>query len=229
MVIDYKRDIEPNQLFNQKKFWHQAVGHKLREVERFFATEPESFFRHYGNNLDKSSYFSLNLGATRFSFENNLIHELKFFDANSPIIRIPGSFRSPYGGERYQLSAVEDLASARLRNCLGKVCQDVRLWKFSETEREMRIDRAEGLWTPALAEEYEAEIRQEGEKLTGSGISYLLSNGEEIIYCCNFYDDDLGDRLLFIEDLNSEYIHSCYSLKENKYIVKHLERTYSYN
>ena len=112
---------------------------------------------------------------------------------------------------------------------MGKVCQDVRLWKFSETERDMRIDRAEGIWTPTLAQEYEAEIREEGEKLTDSGISYLLSNGEEIIYCCNLYDDDLCDRLLFVEDLNLEYVHSCYSLKENKYVIEPPVKIHSYS
>ena len=101
--------------------------------------------------------------------------------------------------------------------------------KFSETERFIRIYKAEGIWTPALAEEYEAEIQEEGEELTDSGISYLLSNGEEIIYCCNFYDDRLCDRLLFVEDLKKEYIHSCYSLKENQYTIEPSARTYLYS
>ena len=61
----------------------------------------------------------------------------------------------------------------------------------------MRIDKAEGIWTPELAQEYSAEIKEEGEELTDSGISYLLANGEEIIYCCNFYDDRLCDRSVY--------------------------------
>ena len=219
MTIDYKKDIFPNQLSNQTEFLAQAIGRQLWEIERFFNSNPQSFFEYY-NNKDRESYFSLNLGTTRFCFEGNLVHELQFFSANSPIIKILVSFSSPYGGERYKLSQSGNLASIRLRNCLGKVCRDVRLWKFSETERFMRIDKAEGIWTPKLAQEYEAEIREEGEELTDSGISYLLANGEEIIYCCNFYDDRLSDRLLLVEQINLELVHSCYSLKQDRYLIK---------
>ena len=110
------------------------------------------------------AYFKMNLLSQSYSKHFYLlhkwdapVHELQFFSANSPIIRIPVSFSSPYGGERYQLSQSDNLASIRLRNCLGNVCRDVRLWKFSETERFIRIDKAEGIWTPELAREYSAQ------------------------------------------------------------------------
>lgn len=73
------------------------------------------------------------------------------------------------------------------------------------------------------------EIRQEGEELTDSGISYLLSNGEEIIYCCNFYDDRLCDRLLLVEQINVELAHSCYSLVQDKYIIEPQVKIHLYN
>ena len=46
-MIDYKKDIEPNKLSNQKEFLKAAIGRKLLEVERFFGVSPEQLLETY--------------------------------------------------------------------------------------------------------------------------------------------------------------------------------------
>ncbi|HAG81740.1 MAG TPA: hypothetical protein DCL61_11365 [Cyanobacteria bacterium UBA12227] len=124
------------------------------------------------------------------------------------------------------MSGIHQSDTPRLKNCLGQVCEDVRIWTYSESEADRRDSEREkerGYFTPEEFEEeiqaLEKQIARRGEEITDSGISYLLSNDEEIIYCCNLYDGYLSDRLLFVQDLHQEYIHSCFSLGQDKYII----------
>lgn len=237
-MIEYEKDIEPNKLSKQKDFLRMVIGRKILEIERFFVTRPEELLedcKRLNQKFDYGDYFSLNLGATQFWFEGNFNQTFRFYSGGAPIIRFPGVYPD-IDDRKYPLSKMEHLASSRLKNCLGQVCQDVRIWTYSESEETKRClekEKAGGWLTGEQLEqdikELEEEIQQWGEHITESGISYLLSNGEEIIYCCNFYDRDLGDRLLFIQDFNLEYVHSCFSLGENKYIIEPKKFKFSSN
>jgi hypothetical protein len=215
-MLNYQKDIESNKLSKQKLFLRTAIGKKLTEIERFFSIQPEDFWG-YHNELSsqKFNYFYLNPGATQFWFDDSCNYTFQYYSANAPIIRFPEIYPKDIYSV-YKLSQTEELASPKLKNCLGELCEDVRIWSFSETEREIRIEKAEGYWNSDSEKEYqEKEI-----EITESGISFLLSNGEEIIYCCNFYDDTLSDSLLFVEDINKDYVFSCFSLKENIYTIQ---------
>jgi hypothetical protein len=215
-MLDYQTDIEANKLFNQVPSLKVAIGKKLTEIKRFFSIEPEDFWKdHNDPTKQKHLYFSLNPGATQFWFNNTALHTFKYYSANAPIILFPGIYPKDVYSV-YELSHIDELASPELKKCLNEFCIDVRIWNFSETQHEIRIEKSEGYWNSALAKEYE----EKQEEVTASGISYLLSNGEELIYCCNFYDDTLCDRLLFIEDIQQEYVYSCFSLEEDKYIIQ---------
>jgi hypothetical protein len=238
-MIDYKKDIEPNKLSNQKEFLKAAIGRKLLEVERFFGVSPEQLLETYqelNEKCDYSDYFSFNLGTTQFWFEGNFNQTFRFYSGGAPIIRFPGVYPDIDYPKKYQLSKMEHLTSSRLRNCLGQVCQDVRIWQFSESEQTKRSfqKQKEAGWLTAEEleqdiKELEEEIQLRGQEITDSGVSYVLSNGEEIIYCCNFYDSDLSDRLLFVEDLKPEYVYSCFSLGENNYTIQPKKFNFSYN
>jgi hypothetical protein len=150
-----------------------------------------------------------------FWFDKTLSHSFSFYSANTPILISPQPFYRIDSRIKYQLSQAEGLSLAMLRDCLGKTCTDVRIWTYSETEHEIRLEKSEEIWTYELSGKHDAK----GMEITDSGVSYCLSNGVEIIYCCNFYDDDLSDRLLLIEDIDESYVYSCYSLLQDKYIV----------
>ncbi|HAG81074.1 MAG TPA: hypothetical protein DCL61_07845 [Cyanobacteria bacterium UBA12227] len=225
-MVDYEKDIKPNKLSNQKDFLQTAMDRKLLEIERFFVTPIESFLERGKKECrQRCDYFCLNLGETQFWFEPHLNQTFRFYSANAPIIRFPEIYDGWYDN-KYQLSQIKNLASERLKKCLGKVCEDVRIWTYSESEfsrRNLEREKERGYFTPEEFEEeiqaLEEEIERRGEEITDSGISYLLSNGEEIIYCCNLYDGNLCDRLLFVQDLHQDYIHSCFSLGQDKYII----------
>jgi hypothetical protein len=214
-MLNYQTDIEPNKLFNQIPHLKSAIGKQLTEIERFFATDPENFSKYDNIKNQRYLYFSLNSGATQFCFDNILYHAFRYYSANAPIILFPGKYPKDIYSI-YKLSKINDLGLPKLKNCLNEFCEDVRIWNFSETEYEIRIEKKEGYWNIDLEKEY----NEKPDEITASGISYLLSNGDEIIYCCNLYDDQLVDRLLLIDDINSDYVHSCFSLKEDRYILK---------
>jgi hypothetical protein len=225
-MLNYQRDIEPNKLFNQASFLKTAIGKRLTEIERFFSMEPKDFWN-YHNELSnqKYLYFSLNPGATQFWFDNTSHYAFRYYSANAPIILFPGIYPKDVLS-KYKLSQIdEELASSKLKNCLGEYCKDVRIWNFSETEREIRIEKAEGYWNKDLEKEYQ----EKEDEVIASGVSYLLSNGEEIIYCCNFYDDTLSDSLLLIKDIQQKYVHSCFSLGEGEYIIQSMSRFASHS
>ncbi|HAG81075.1 MAG TPA: hypothetical protein DCL61_07850, partial [Cyanobacteria bacterium UBA12227] len=211
-MTDYRKDIEPNKLSNQKDFLPTAIGRKILEIERFFATPIESFLEQgKKKNYQESDYFSLHLGISQFGFEEGLVHTFRYYSANAPIIRFPEIYDGSYH-DKYQLSQIKNLASERLKNCLGKVCEDVRIWTYSQSEfsrRNLEREKERGYFTPEEFEQeiqaLEEEIERRGEWITDSGISYLLSHGEEIIYCSNLYDGEC-DRLLFVQDLHQEYV-----------------------
>jgi hypothetical protein len=212
--MTYKTQIEPNKPRNKKEFLSLAIGKKITEIERFFVTRPDEFIEE-NNECRKDRYFSLCHGASQFWFDKTLTHSFIFYSASTPILIYPQLFYEIDSRIKYQLSRAEDLSSPKLRDCLGETCIDVRIWTYSETEHEIRSEKDEGSWTHELAKEYD----KKNVEITESGISYYLSNGVEIIYCCNLYDDDLSDRLLFVEDINQSYVYACYSLLQDKYIV----------
>jgi hypothetical protein len=215
-MLDYENDIEPNKLFNQVHFLKTAIGQKLTDIERFFAMDPEVFWEYHVELREQTDkYFSLNPGTTQFWFNYNSNHTFRYYSANAPIIRFPGVYPKDIYSV-YRLSIVSELASLKLKDCLGELCEDVRIWNFSETSHKVRIRTSKY----DLDDELEKDNIEIPDEITPSGISYLLSNGQEIIYSCNFYDDTLSDNLLFVKDIHQDYVDSCFSLKEDKYILK---------
>ena len=199
-MMDYKTQIEPNKPRNKIKYLGLAIGKKLTEIERFFVTNPKEFIEDNINIYSKEQYFSLSHGASQFWFENALVHSFSFYSADAPILVLDQALYTVDSRIKYQLSKSEDLSLSILRDCLGRSCVDVRIWTYSETEHENRIEKAEVGWINKLDDEHKKKL-----EITDSGVSYCFSNGVEIVYCCNLYDDDLSDRLLLVEDINQSY------------------------
>ena len=94
--------------------------------------------------------------------------------------------------QSYRLSSSERIASELLKECLGQVCKDVRIWRLKE------------------------EI--ESEEAKSAGISYLLSNGQELFYCIYLHSDLDSGYLLLEGDIQREKVASCFSLLLGEYI-----------
>lgn len=138
-----------------------------------------SYFLKY-SSFQEVEFFSYNSGAVQRCFEDNLTHPLAVYGEQLSIVLLPETLSSDSFTRRYQLSEI-NLVPKALRDCLGKVYKDVRIWT---------------LW-----EEFESEEAKE------VAISYLLSNGNELFYSIYLHDDLDSDYLLVGQDVPREKVN----------------------
>lgn len=174
----------------QKESLAKAIGKRLIEVERFFEMDISSFLKY--TSFKKADFFSCNTGAVQMYFEDRLTHALAVYGEQLSIVLLPETLTSDGFAQSYRLSEMEQMAPVLLKNCLGNVCQDVRIW--------------------TLREEFESEEAKE------AAISYLLSNGQELFYCIYIHDNLDSDYLLLKQDIHKEKLDSCFSLLLGEYI-----------
>ncbi|MDJ0679382.1 MAG: hypothetical protein QNJ18_05905 [Xenococcaceae cyanobacterium MO_167.B52] len=141
-------------------------------------------------------FFSLNTSTIiKLSFESNLTHNFTVYSEQLSIVLLPNKDylkESYFDGEWYQLSQAKYLSPESLRSCLGKICQDVRIW--------------------TLKEDFESKKAKE------VGVSYLLGNGNELFYCIYLHDHLDSDYLLLKPDVDLTKVANCFSLKRGEYI-----------
>lgn len=177
----------------QKITLSKAIGKKLLQVERFFEQDLKAFVKYF--ELTPVDFFSLNVGITKLSFESDLTHNFSVYGGQLSIVLLPEKDfdQKPYfDGEWYQLSDAEYLSSPELRNCLGQICKDVRVW--------------------TLQEDFESEEAKE------VAVSYLLADGSELFYCIYLHEDLDSDYLLLKPDVDLSKAASCFSLGLGEYI-----------
>lgn len=138
------------------------------------------------------TFFSCNTGAIQLYFEDRLIHTLSVYGEQLSIVLLPEIIASDGFAQSYRLSKMEQMAPELLKECLGNVCQDVRIWM--------------------LREEFESVEAKE------AAVSYLLSNGQELFYCIYLHDDLDSDYLLLEQNIHREKVASCFSLLLGEYI-----------
>lgn len=177
-------------LSRQKETLAKAIGKRLIEVKRFFEMDISSFLKY--TSFKKVDFFSYNTGAVQFYFEDRLIHALAVYGEQLSIVLLPETLTSDGFAQSYRLSKMEQMAPELLKECLGKVCQDVRIW--------------------TLREEFESEEAKQ------TAISYLLSNGQELFYCIYLHEDLDSDYLLLEQNIHREKVASCFSLLLGEYI-----------
>ncbi|MGK7917220.1 MAG: hypothetical protein AB4038_17010 [Prochloraceae cyanobacterium] len=79
-----------------------------------------------------------------------------------------------------------------LKECLGKVCQDVKIW--------------------TLKEDFDSEEAKE------AAISYVLSKNLKLLSCIYLHGDLDSDYLLLGQDIPRERVATCFSLVYDQYI-----------
>ena len=166
-----------------------AIGHRLLEVERFFELDLLSFLRN--RCFTQADYFSYNSGATQFRFEGGLIHPYAVYGEQLSIVMLSERLSSDDFTTRVQLSKLKSVPFT-LKRCLGRICQDVRIW--------------------TLQEEFESQEAKE------VALSYLLSGGIELFYCIYLHEDLDSDYLLLGQDVPREKVATCFSLAQGGYI-----------
>jgi hypothetical protein len=166
-----------------------SLSRRLIEVERFFGLDLSSFLEN--ERFSEADYFSYNSGAVQLRFEGNLTHSLAVYGEQLSIVVLPESLSSDGFAELYQLSEVNS-APLVLRDCLGRICQDVRIW--------------------TLQEEFESEEAKE------VALSYVLSGDLELFYCIYLHGDLDSDYLLLGQDVPREKVANCFSVALGEYI-----------
>lgn len=177
----------------QKTTLAKAIGKELTEIERFFEQDIKSFLKY--SELAPTDFFSFNVGITKLSFESNLTHNFSIYSGQLSLVLLPEqdfTQEAYFDGKWYQLSQAEYLSSPDLRNCLGQICRDVRLW--------------------TLQEDFESEEAKE------VAVSYLLDNGSELFYCIYLHEDLDSDYLLLKPEVDLTKAASCFSLAMGKYL-----------
>ncbi|MBD2770392.1 hypothetical protein IC235_21105 [Hymenobacter sp. BT664] len=173
----------------QKDFLTKSIGRHLLEVERFFSIDLPSFLE--GGHFNEADYFSYNSGAVQLHFADNLTYGLDIYGEELSIVILPGHLSSDGFMRPYCLSATA-AASRSLKDCLGRVCQDVRIW--------------------TLQEDFESEEAKE------VALSYVLSDERELFYCIYLVDDCDSGYLLSGQDISRERVASCFSIARGAYI-----------
>ena len=178
----------------QKENLAQAIGRRLLEVERIFGVKPEQFLKN--SYYKEADFFVYNSGSVQLWFEGNLTHALAMYPEQFSIALLPEILSATEFGKHYcsyRLSKIDErLAPKSLRDCLGQVCEDVRIWTFTDDFVTDEVSEA--------------------------GISYLLSNGKELSYCIYLHDDLSNDYLLVDFVYPQDQVANCFSLRSQKYI-----------
>lgn len=176
---------------NQKDLLCESIGRTLLEVERFFQMDISSFLKY--TSFKKNHFFERNSGCTQFRFEGGINHSFGAYEEQLSVVLLPDPILEDDLIERYSLSTTTDeLVSSQLKSCLGKICQDVRIW--------------------TLQEDFESEEAKE------AAVSYFFQDNLELFYCIYLHEDLDSDYLLFAPEIKRERVATCFSLVAGDYI-----------
>jgi hypothetical protein len=165
-----------------------AIGRKLIEIERFLGRGPHEFMARGGHPRD---FFSRNTGATQLHFDGGLIHSLVVYPSQLSIVVVPDLLVGDDIEPAYQLID-QDQALPALMGCLGRVCEDVRIYIY--------------------AEEFPAEEERE------AGISYVFADQDELIYCIYFHGELDSGYLLPGAQMPRERVERWYSVSTGQWV-----------
>jgi hypothetical protein len=176
---------------NQKDLLHKSIGRTLLEVERFFQMDVLTFLKY--TSFEKNEFFSHNSGCTQFYFKECINHSFGSFEEQLSIVLLPNSPSEDDITKSYMLSTITDeLVSSQFKSCIGKVCQDVRIW--------------------TLQEDFESEEAKE------AAVSYFFQDDLELFYCIYLHKDLDNDYLLLAPEIQGERVATCFSLLVGDYI-----------
>lgn len=173
----------------QKDLLSLCIGRRLVEIDRFFGIDLPSFLE--GGHFTEAEYFSYNSGALQLYFEGNLTYGLDVYGEQLSIVVLPMTLESDDFTKLYQLSKFS-LVPPQLKNCIGKICRDIRIW--------------------TLQENFESSEAKQ------VAVSYLFDNESELFYCIYLVDDFDSDYLLLRQDVTLDKVASCFSIALGEYI-----------
>ncbi|MBA3923607.1 MAG: hypothetical protein H0X31_18690 [Nostocaceae cyanobacterium] len=124
-------------------------------------------------------------------FAEDLIHVLDVWGEQLWVMVITEPLHGDADATLYQLSQTETVHPS-LKACLGKTCQDVRIWRLKE------------------------EIVSEEAKQVA--ISYVFANALELFYCIYLHDNLDSDYLLLAENVPRDRVESCFSIAQGEYL-----------
>ncbi len=183
-------DISSNALSKQIANLNHAIGKPLTEITRWFVLNPEVFFGEY--NYGPDEFIMYNSGLTQFEFGKER-HHTYVVDGEQLSLEIIDDYDIDEEFDiPYKLSEYSPVPSS-FKACLGKVCQDVRIWKCKEALN--------------------------GGERGEAGISYVFENGEEIFYCIYLHGELDSDFLLTRDQIDTSKVDSYYSLREAKEVI----------
>lgn len=165
----------------------RALGRRLEEVERLFNITREGFAGDGGR--DARDYFSRNVGPTQLRFAGGPTHALASWPEQLSVVLLEEPLAGDDFDVLYALSADADAPPA-LRAALGQECADVRIWTFRD---EVETDEAKE-----------------------AGVSYLLADGTELLYCAYLHGDLSADYLITPDALPPGTVASCWSVRERR-------------
>ncbi|HKO43862.1 MAG TPA: hypothetical protein VJU84_11350 [Pyrinomonadaceae bacterium] len=169
----------------QKDALAAAIGQRLTEVTRQFFRDLSSFLT--DERFTATDFFSLNSGPVQLQFDDGLMHTLAVWPSQLSIVLLPDPLSGLPDERIYRLSVSAD-ARPELKACLGRVCQDVRIW--------------------ILKEEFDSEEAKE------VAISYVFDSDLELFYCIYLHDDLDSDYLLTGADVSRTRVKHCISLAQ---------------
>jgi hypothetical protein len=162
-----------------------AIGRRLTEVERQFLLDLPTFLQ--DERFSAADFFSRNSGPAQFQFDGGPTHTFAVWPSQLSLVLLPNALAYAPEEKIYRLSDVAH-APGDLKSCLGRVCQDVRIW--------------------ILQEEFDSEEAKE------VAVSYVFGDNLELFYCIYLHDDLDSDYLLTGENVSRARVKQCISLAQ---------------
>jgi hypothetical protein len=162
----------------QRDVLGQAIGRRLVEIERLIVTG------------DRPFDFGRAVGPVQLRFDPELLHVLSVLPSQLTLLVERDVLRPDYAAEVYKLSASK--ARPALHECLGRVCTDVRIWKYRD---DVPSD----------------EARE-------AAISYVLEGGRELFYVIYLHGASDDDALMTADEFTPVDVDSCYSIARGAYL-----------
>src|SRR5262245_38300198 len=165
----------------QTKHLGAAIGRCLVEIDRLLVTTREDFVARGGAD---DEYFARASGPAQLRFDDGSIHVLSVWPSELSLLVKDQPLAPDWAAEVFALSTTS--ARAELRACLGRRCEDVRIW--------------------TVAEEVDWDAARE------AAISYLLSGGVELFYAIYLHGDLDSDYLMLCEEVPRDKVARCWSI-----------------
>jgi len=142
-----KTELQQYILSNQKRNLAKVIGYHVTNVTRSFVNDLETYLEYHPN--EEKKFFIKSSGSTQIFFSNGIYHTLCVEREQLSIFLSPEQLEDSKWETLYHLTDFAETLE-KLYSCLGKTCEDIRIWKFNEN--------------------FESEEYKE------AGISYLLNN-----------------------------------------------------